>query len=180
MGSAVWPRLANQFSFLLEASEADIEETKCLHKRLVEFNPGGRDNLQKAIDRWIKSKSPEHHLDNIVHLGIALEALYVSESCEKGKSWQIRNHASAYLREDQTHRAQLETEFRAIYNLRSDVVHNRQIRQAVEVGGKSVPVTNLVRRAQDSCRETILKILEDGRFPDWAQLIQDDDVEKSK
>ena len=171
-GSVACPRPPDRFQIRKPASEDDIEKANCLYERLVDFDSGGRNKLQLAIDRWIKSKTDGREVDKIIDLGIALEALYVSESCKKGKSWQICNHASAYLRENQTHRAQLETEFKAIYNLRFDVIHNRGIGKEVKVGEQSVPVTDLVKNAQDLCRKSILTIVKEGKFPDWDTLRQ--------
>ena len=63
------------------------------------------------------------------------------------------------------------TEFRAIYNCRSDAVHKGKLDEKVKIGGESVPISKLIERAQDLCRQSIIKIMEDGRFPDWDSLI---------
>ena len=82
-GSVAWPRPANRFRIPTEASEADIEKAKCLHKRLIDFDSNDCTKLQIAIDRWIKSKASGNDVDRIIDLGIALEALYVSETAPR-------------------------------------------------------------------------------------------------
>ena len=63
-------------------------------------------------------------------------------------------------------------EFKAIYTLRSNAVHNGKLPQTVKIRkGKSVRTSKFIERAQDLCRESIMKILEDGKFPDWNSLI---------
>ena len=34
-----------------------------------------------------------------------------------------------------------------------------------------IEVKQFIKRAQDLCRDSIMKVLEDGKFPDWNSLI---------
>ena len=169
-GSVAWPRPPDRFRIRKPASEDDIEKANCLYERLVDFDSGGRNKLQLAIDRWIKSKADGREVDKIIDLGIALEALYVTR--EDRIEQQLRHRASWYLGKDATHRADLETALTAIYEYRCDVVHNRRPGKEVEVGQRSVPVTDLVKSAQGLCRKSILSIVNEGKFPDWCTLRQ--------
>ena len=63
-------------------------------------------------------------------------------------------------------------EFREIYDWRSAVVHTGKLPTKT----KRTPfdpeqVEKFIKRAQDLCRQSIMKILEDGQFPDWSDLI---------
>lgn len=62
-----------------EVKEADIEKAKCLYKRLVDLDANDGENLQVPIDRWVVSKTKRNHIDKIIDLGIAFEALYVPD-----------------------------------------------------------------------------------------------------
>ena len=161
---------ANQFRDSIVADENHIEKARCLYKRLVGFDSNDRTKLQIAIDRWIKSKASGNETDKIIDLGIALEALYVTE--QYGLSKQLRKHASLYLGEDVAPQKTLKEEFKAIYKYRSDIVHNNVVGEEVAVGNRSVPIADLVTRAQNLCQESILKIINEQKFPDWNSLRQ--------
>ena len=163
-GSVTWPRPANRFRIPEEASEADIEKAKCLYERLVDFDSNDCTKLQIAIDRWIKSKASGNDVDRIIDLGIALEALYVTRKDKIER--QFCHRASLYLAEDVASPEKL----KAIYDYRSDVVHNRRPGNEVEVGERCVPVTDLVKRTQDLCRRSIMKIIKEPKIPDWGTL----------
>ena len=64
-------------------------------------------------------------------------------------------------------------EFKAIYNLRSKAVHNGKVPDKIKIrkGEGPTATPEFITRAQDLCRDSILKILEDGEFPDWNDLI---------
>ena len=63
-------------------------------------------------------------------------------------------------------------EFSEIYNWRSKVVHTgtlpNKTKKTTFTPGE---INKFIERAQDLCRDSIMKILEDGEFPDWNSLI---------
>ena len=59
--------------------EAEIEKAKCLYQRLVDLDSNDREKLQIPIDRWVESQTNRNRIDKIIDLGIAFEALYVSD-----------------------------------------------------------------------------------------------------
>ena len=156
-----------------EPDEADIEKAKCLYKKLINLDTNDREKLQIAIDRWVESKTERSHLDKIIDLGIAFEALYLSDIDETTElAFRLRLRAAWYLGESEEHRRALMKEFSEIYNWRSKVVHTGKLPNKT----KKTPFTpdevrQFIEDAQDRCRESIIKILEDGEFPDWNSLI---------
>ena len=158
---------------------AEIDEAIRLYEVLNE-KTDLREKLQIPIDRWIRSKVPGRDVDKIIDLGIALEALYLSDIDEPTElAFRLRLHAAWYLRKNENHRKDLMKEFREIYDWRSSAVHKGKIPKK-EIGTKSkkkkIPYTEeevaaFIQRAQDLCRQSILKILEDGEFPKWNRLI---------
>ena len=162
-------RHLSPFRGYTSTGETDIEEAKRLYDILVNPNSDVGEKLRIPIDRWIKSKAGEDPVDKIIDLGIAFESLYVSG--KTGLSRQLRCHASWYLGENEEQQEELMTEFKAIYNCRCDAVHEGKLDEEVKVEGKSVPISEFIARAQDLCRESIMKILEAGEFPDWKDLI---------
>ena len=162
-----------------EVGEAKIEEAKCLYHILVELHSTVRENklsssekekLRIAIDRWIQSKTPRNPIDKIIDLGIAFEALYLSDVKDE-LTFRLGVRAAWYLGKDEEHRKELLTKFGDIYRCRSNAVHNGRLDETVRFGGEHIPVSEFIERAQNLCRKSIKKILKDGEFPDWNSLI---------
>ena len=166
-------RQGNRLGTPTEVKEADIEKAKCLYQRLVDLDANDREKLQIPIDRWVESQTNRNRIDKIIDLGIAFEALYLSDIDETTElSFRLRLRAAWYLGKNKEHRRALMKEFSEIYAWRSKVVHTGKLPNKT----KKTPFTHeevqqFIERAQDLCRESIMKILEDGEFPDWNNLI---------
>lgn len=163
----------------VEVEEADIEKAKCLYEILetnvesdvrIESDFGSR--LWIATDRWIQSKASKMHIDKVIDLGIAFESLYAPDSSSGEIRFKFAVRAAWYLGKNKKCRQILMKEFQEIYDWRSSVVHTGDLPNKT----KKTPFTyretvEFIERAQDLCRESILKILEDGKFPDWNSLV---------
>ena len=157
---------------MVRITDAHIEKTKDLYNTLTSSTSNLAKKLQIPIDRWIKSKAEDNPVDKMIDLGIAFEALYLPKDNIDQLAFQFRLRASWHLGEDKTDREKLIDEFNAIYTLRSKAVHNGEIPKRIKIRtGESVPTSEFIPKAQDLCRQSILKILEDGEFPDWNNLI---------
>ena len=153
-------------------SEAQIPKVKRLYEALVNLDSDTREKLQIAIDRWIKSKSGNNSVDKMIDLGIAFESLYLPSNSVDQLAFQFRLRASWYLGKDKGEREELIDEFKAIYTLRSKAVHNGELPQKIKIRkGESVPTSEFIPRAQDLCLDSIKKILEDRKYPDWESLV---------
>ena len=112
----------------IEVSATEIARAKCLYRNLHE-NPDLREKLRIPIDRWIKSKADRNSVDKIIDLGIAFEALYLSDIRETTElSFRLRLHAAWHLGENEEDRKALMKEFGEIYRWRSAVVHKGNCR----------------------------------------------------
>ena len=179
-----------RFYDFVEVEEVDIEKAKCLY-RILGKNPDLREKLRIPIDRWIKSKKPEgsmppeEHIDKIIDLGIALEALYLSDIEEPAElSFRLRLHAAWHLKEREKDRRDLMKVLGEIYDWRSKVVHTGELPKKQISKRKKRPFTHkeiveFIESAQKLCRKSILKILEDGEFPNWNSLILGGDDEQA-
>ncbi len=164
---------APPFGMSTEVSKLQIDEAKHLYDILVNLNSGTLKKLQIPIDRWRKSKIDRDVVDKIIDLVIAFESLYLPKGNTDQLSFQFRLHASWHLGKNKKDRKNLMDEFKAIYSLRSKAVHNGEVPPTVKIrkGEKPMPTSEFIPRAQDLCRESIIKILEDGKFPVWNDLI---------
>ncbi len=153
-------------------SETQIPEIKRLYEALVNLDSDIREKLQIAIDRWIKSKGNKDNVDKAIDLRIAFESLYLPKDNIEQLSFQFRLRAAWHLGKNNTSRSMLIDDFKAIYILCSKAVHNGAVPKRIKIRkGESVPTSEFIPRAQDLCRQSILKILEEGKFPDWNNLI---------
>ena len=166
-------RNVDLFGSSTDTGETQIEEAKRLYETLVNPNSNLAEKLQIPIDRWIKSKTSQAPEDKIIDLGVALEALYLSDRDGNSElSFQLRLRASWHLGKDPAHRKELMKDFRKIYDWRSKVVHTGKLPNKT----KKKPFTQqeiaeFTEKAQDLCRDSIMKILKDGKFPVWNDLI---------
>ena len=160
-----------------------IEEAKCLYERLENLDSDVRRKLYIPINRWIKSHAEQNGMfnrvidpeilpedipnspttrdvDKIIDLNIAFESLYL-DSISK-LSHHLSNRASEYLAESQDEREELKEMFKEIYNWRSKAVHEGILpAKDVRVGKESVTPSEFIKRTQDLCCRSILKILKD-------------------
>ena len=169
-GSVAWPRPPDRFRIRKPASEDDIEKANCLYERLVAFDSGGRNKLQLAIDRWIKSIAPESDVDKMIDLGIALEALYVTDG-GGDTTYKLAIRAARHLGKDKKDREDLLAKFKQIYKCRSKAVHAGHVDTTVKFGKEKISRSKFITHAQDLCLRSITKILDKGKFTNWDSLI---------
>ena len=165
------------------AKNSDIEEAKRLYERLENLDSDVRRKLYIPINRWIKSHAEQNGMfnrmidpeilpedipcssttrdvDKIIDLNIAFESLYLASISKL--SHHLSNRASEYLAESQDEQEELKEMFKEIYNWRSKAVHEGALPvKDVKVGKESVTPSEFVKRTQDLCRRSILKILKD-------------------
>ena len=163
----------DQFKNATDAEQSQIDEAKRLYSILTNLKSKTLKNLRIPIDRWIKSKTSANSVDRMIDLGIAFEALYLSDISETTElSFRLRLRASWFLGKGKAHQRELMKDFSQIYEWRSKVVHTGKLPNKT----KRTPFTQkeireFIEKAQDLCRQSIIKILEDGEFPDWNDLI---------
>ena len=154
-----------------------IEKIKDRYKELINLSSDVEEKLQIPIDRWIKSKTSQTPEDKIIDVAIALEALYLSDISEPTElSFRLRLHAAWLLKKKIKDRKDLMKDISQIYEWRSSVVHKGKLPKKKISKKKKRPYTQeeikaLITNAQDICRDSIMKILEDGKFPEWNSLI---------
>ena len=159
-----------------EVSEDQINKAKYLYEILVN-SPSNTptyiaEKLQIPIDRWIKSKVNKDPVDKMIDLGTAFESLFLPSDSVDQLAFQFRLRASWHLGKDKADREKLMDEFKAIYTLRSKAVHNGELPPKIRIRkGESVATSKFIPRAQNLCLDSIKKILEDGKYPDWKSLV---------
>ena len=161
------------FGHSIQVGQAQIDEAKRLYEILGNLDSDVTTKLQIPIERWIKSKAERNPVDRIIDLGIAFEAFYLPDISETTElSFRLRLRASWYLGKDKTHRKELMKDFSQIYEWRSKVVHTGKLpNKTRRTPFTPEEVEAFMTKAQNLCRDSIMKILEAGEFPDWNDLI---------
>ena len=173
------------FGKAVKVGETEINEAKCLYRKLINLASSDTEKLRIPIDRWIKSKTPRNPIDKIIDLGIAFEALYLSNISEPIElAFRLRLHAAWHRGESEEDRKELMTELREIYRWRSSVVHNGELPKKRVGRNNTRPYTTdevdeFIKDTQELCRQSIIKIIKDGQFPDWDSLILSGKLEQA-
>ena len=169
-GGVSLSRFPGRFEDATKVGKTEIDEAKCLYRQLINLASSDREKLQIPFDRWIQSRTRQNPIDKIIDLGIVLEAFYVTGN---KITKQLYYRAPTYLgAPDEEKQKTLETEFEAIYDYRSAIVHNKELKENVQVSEPFVSASELIARAQVLCRKSIMKVLDEGKFPNWDTLRQ--------
>ena len=152
-------------------SESQVRDCVDLYYKMVSLPQDVQDQLRIPLDRWVKSKTNQDHVDKMIDLGIALESFYLAGIGERDQlSFRFRLRASLYLGESMDKRKQLIREFREIYDCRSKAVHEGKLPELVRIEGQNIPIGEFITRAQDLCKQSLLNAIENGQIPDWASI----------
>ncbi|MGI9249886.1 MAG: hypothetical protein ACR2PR_01640 [Pseudohongiellaceae bacterium] len=124
-----------------------------------------RRSIDIAIHRWVKSIQPRlRFADQCIELRIALEALFLG-SDGRGVGYRLATNAAWYLGNNSKERQEYFGLFHKIYKLASQVIHARHSETTVREDEE------LLKAAQNVCREGILKRLKEKEEPNWDDLI---------
>ena len=173
VGQVGWRTDVGLFTNSAVAGETQVDKATHLYEDLVKLDSNVREKLRIPIDRWIKSKTSQTAVDKMIDLGIAFEAIYLSDISETTElSFRLRLRASWFLGKNQAHRQELMKDLSKIYEWRSKAVHTGKLpNKKKKTCFTPEEVEAFITNTQNLCRDSIMKILEDGEFPDWNSLI---------
>lgn len=116
----------------------------------------------RAIRRWMGSKRSRELTDQFIELRVALETLYPTGGRELG--FRIANYGAWHLGDSFSRRKEYRDVLSKAYSLASDGVHK---------GGVKDTSSNrqTLAKAQDLCRDGIIKRLYESEEPKWQDMI---------
>ena len=141
-----------------------VKELKNIINKLNTFDKSEIPVLNIIIVRWCKSKENIGLVDKMIDLGVAFDCIVGREK----SSFQLGLSISRFLGIDKSERKKLMIILKKMHKWRSDCVHTSQLPIKA---GKYPEKT--IEEFQDLCRKCILKILDNGKFPDWMDIIHD-------
>ena len=154
-------------SSVASVTEEDAEAALSLYRAREALPSTTATRLSVAVDRWIRSHTDRLIVDKFIDLGIALESLYLSDGNTAELRFRLALHAAWHLGASSSERMLLMREFRTIYDLRSKAVHTGRV-------DDSADTRDTLASAQEHCRQSIIKFITDGEFPEWDRLVVDD------
>ncbi len=132
-----------------------------LSKRTILQNQGK--NIDLAISRWMSSKQRISYADRFIELRIALEALYL-KGIDRELGFRLATRGAWHLGADFSARRKYQRILKGAYDLGSKAVHTGATPDTEEN-------RQLLTAAQDLCRKGILKRLDEGKEPNWNELV---------
>ena len=149
----------------MEVSSEDIQKAMSLYSTRKNLGSEVTQKLRVPIDRWMRSKMDANPVDVFINLGTALESLYLNDTGNVGEfRFRVALRAAWHLGNRKSDRPSLFDDFRKIYDRRSKAVHTGILNQ-----NEGAP--EFMAKAQELCLQSIVKIIEDGEFPNWDELV---------
>ena len=152
-----------------EFSEAKVRQALALYGKIAALPENVSKQLQIPIDRWMKSKTHQGYVDKMIDLGLAMESFYL-RGIRNELTFRFRLRASLYLEDGIEQRRRLMKDFRQIYDIRSKAVHEGTVPKQVRVEGQDVRMSEFLERAQELFKRSLLKVIKNGRLPDWDSI----------
>ena len=148
-----------------EVNDDDIGKAMSLYIARKNLASEVTQKLRVPIDRWMKAKMDANPVDVFINLGTAMESLYLNDVGNAGEfRFRLALRAAWYLGKGGVGRRTLFGDFKEIYDRRSKAAHTGKLTESEQT-------SEFTRKAQDLCRKSIVRIIEDGQFPDWNQLV---------
>ena len=154
-----------------EISDKHITQAKDLYSKFAKLDEYAQNKLGIAIRRWIKAKGKNSE-DRIINLVIAFEVIYLDGSKQQVSS-NFRQRGAWYLGKNTDERSELLNLFKTIYECRSQAVHSGKVdtEQEIKSSKKTMSPEELLDEADKLCGNSIVKIIQEGGFPDWDKLV---------
>ncbi len=156
-----------------QLSSDQLVSASSICKKFLELDRDVRERLRVPIQRLNQARRRSDIADKAIELGIAFEALLLGDSGQKEQiSFMFRLRGAWFLGENTADRLCLLETFKRIYELRSAAVHEGKLKPMVKIKNQGdIDASSFLAQAEDLCTRSILKIVELGKFPDWAKII---------
>ena len=120
-------------------------------------------DVDLAVARWLKSKRRASLEDKLIDLRIAMEALYM-RNAQGEMRFRTAMNGAWHLGGSFGERLGYYETLNKVYDDASKVVHGNRLKD-------HLPSLERLEAAQSICRQSILKIVEDGEYPNWKEVV---------
>ena len=161
----------NPNAFLLSGD--DVQNVITICNKFIQLKQETRDKLRVPIQRLNQARRRQSLADKAIDLGISFEALFLGDRNEKEQiSFTFRLRGAWFLGKNFEERDDLIRKFQKIYDCRSTAVHTGKLDQEIKLGKQNkISASIFLDQADSLCAQAIMKVIDDGKFPDWNHLI---------
>jgi hypothetical protein len=170
-----WSRESNKVigKDKLKLNETQLGELRDVFDKFRKLPQIVRDKLRVPIQFLNQSRRSSSVADRAINLGVAFEALYLNDRSSKEQiAFTFRLRAAWHLGESPEARMGLMDVFNKIYGCRSNAVHTGKLKDTIKVKSEGqISTHRFLDRADVLCVRAILKVIDDGGFPNWQAII---------
>jgi hypothetical protein len=106
-------------------------------------------------------------VNGAIDVGIALEALFLTNDEQSELGFRLKYRAAKYLRSSFEERKLIRADVGVLYALRSAAVH----RGSIGAQFRERPTEDLLMLGASLASEAVKRMINDGRIPDWDKLL---------
>ncbi len=167
-GSSAAIKLPLNMGGRFEKKSYDWSKAKPVHEKWVRLSAKEKRHLRVPLQRLNTAMRREHEVDSAIDLGIALEAVFLSDrEPDRGElGFTLRIRAARLLKADRDSRQELSRFMRMLYEMRSSAVHTGEISEVI--GG--MRVHRILEKGYLLTAQAIEHIIMNGG-PDWQAIV---------
>jgi len=171
-------KLENTISFpsYIKTAKNDVPfyhwfEYKDLYKQFLELESKDKKHLLIPLQRLNTARQRDNYLDKAIDQGIAIEALFLNGQ-NSTNSFLLSLRAAHFLGENIEEKKELFNTFKLIYSCRSAAVHTGSLEEVTKrIKKQKLKISEFLDLADELCIKAIKKIITNGGFPDWENII---------
>jgi len=154
-----------------EWAKTQCSDAKALHLAFLKLNTSRKELLRLAMQRLNRAMRRRFSVDAAIDLGIALEALFLSDMDEeRGEpTFRLRIRAARYLGSTKPDRDALFRLVGDLYGARSSAVHTGRV--ADQIRGR--PMGDVLAEGYSVAARAVRRMIIEGP-PDWGQVMLGD------
>jgi hypothetical protein len=167
-GSSAAIKLPLNMGGRFEKKNYDWSKAKPIHEKWVRLSAKEKRHLRVPLQRLNTAMRRGHGVDSAIDLGIALEAVFLSDrEPDRGElGFTLRVRAARLLKADRDSRQELSRFMRMLYEIRSSAVHTGEILEVI--GG--MRVHRILEKGYLLTAQAIEHIIMNGE-PDWQAIV---------
>ncbi|OEE57653.1 HEPN domain-containing protein [Vibrio splendidus] len=149
------------------------DEHSALYAKFVALPQKVRDLLRVPIERINQARRRTNQVDRAIELGVACEALLLNDKEHNAQlSFILKLRAALFLGRTYEEKQTLMHFFGALYSCRSNAAHTGRLKPQIKIAHRgNVDVHTVLAEGDALCVEMIVKIIEQGGFPNWDELV---------
>jgi len=153
-----------------EWPEKAYEDFPKLYDKYKTLPSSAKEKIKIPLYRLNSAMKGQTIIDQAIDSGIALEALFLSDLSknERGElNFKLKTRGSRYLRSSFDDRKKTYKLIGDLYEIRSQAIHSGRLKENTN----KEPTGILIRKGYELIAETLIKIINEGKIPEWDQVL---------